>query len=116
MNPIDWQPAANDRGFDDGIPGHRRRGSASSHGSFHSGSEHAGNYGTGYGATANHGLGSELAHDFTAGPSHLAPVGEYADLARGPSMRETLNRGPSLNGGYNYGGQYGGYDTHGPRY
>ena len=43
-------------------------------------------------------------HDFTAGPSNFAPVGGYADLARGPSpqpqMQEALQYGPSVNRGY----------------
>jgi len=59
----------------------------------------------GYGATIDHGRSpSPLPpipdHDFTAGPTTLAPVGGYADLARGPSpqpqMQEALTRGPSL--------------------
>jgi hypothetical protein len=63
-------------------------------------------------------------HDFTAGPA--APVGGYADLARGPSpqpqMQEALQRGPSINQGYeNYQGENGvqeayDYNTAGPRY
>jgi hypothetical protein len=66
-------------------------------------------------------------HDFTAGPSNLAPVGGYADLARGPSpqpqMQEALTRGPSINGQQQY-GNYGhqqayaqeAYDYSGPEY
>ena len=63
-------------------------------------------------------------HDFTAGPA--APVGGYADLARGPSpqppMQEALQRGPSINRAYeNYQGGNGvqeAYDFNnaGPRY
>src|SRR6202044_2432046 len=95
MRPIDWQPPTSE----DGIPGHNRAGSSSS--SFHSGSGHDGL--GGYGATIDHGRSpSPLPpipdHDFTAGPTPLAPVGGYADLARGPSpqpqMQEALTRGP----------------------
>jgi hypothetical protein len=38
-------------------------------------------------------------HDFTAGPAQLAPIGGYADLARGPSPQpqmQQLARGPSM--------------------
>lgn len=45
-------------------------------------------------------------HDFTAGAS-LAPVGGYADLARGPSPQPSmseLSRGPSMGSRYD---QYG---------
>lgn len=106
---------------DDSIPGLHRAMSNASHTSFTSGSNHDGiggarGYGS-YGSTSDHGhsaggLVSDLpAHDFTAGPSHLAPVGGYADLSRGPSppMQEPLARGPSINRNY-------GYDTYGPRY
>ncbi|KAJ7275204.1 hypothetical protein B0H12DRAFT_1086222 [Mycena haematopus] len=84
MAPIDWQPT-NDDGI---IPAHRRANSRAS--SFNSAAHGNGGY-------------SERDHDFTAAPSHLAPVGGYADLARGPSpqpqMQEVygqdLTRGPS---------------------
>jgi len=98
MRPIDWQPTISE----DGIHGHHRAGSSAS--SFHSGSGHDG-LGDGYGSTIDHGRSpSPLPpipdHDFTAGPTNLAPVGGYADLARGPSpqpqMQEALSRGPSL--------------------
>jgi hypothetical protein len=84
MAPIDWQPTT-----DDGIiPAHRRTNSRAS--SFNS----AAHSNAGY---------SDRDRDFTAPPSHLAPVGGYADLARGPSpqpqMQEAygqgLARGPS---------------------
>ncbi|KAK7064359.1 hypothetical protein R3P38DRAFT_2824036 [Favolaschia claudopus] len=87
MAPIDWQPT-NDDGI---VPAHRRSPSRAS--SFTS-SAH------GHGA----GYSDRLDHDFTAAASHLAPVGGYADLARGPSpqpqMQEAydsqgLTRGPS---------------------
>ncbi|KAF7339783.1 Kinase-like protein [Mycena venus] len=86
MAPIDWQPT-NDDGI---IPAHRRANSRAS--SFQS-SAH------GNGA----GYSDRLEHDFSAPPTHLAPVGGYADLARGPSpqpqMQEAygqgLARGPS---------------------
>lgn len=85
LQPIDWQPTT-----DDDFAPHRRPGSDSA--SIHSGNESR------HGPTSN--LSQGLDHDFTAGPSHLAPVGGYADLARGPSpqpyMQEALSRGPSL--------------------
>ena len=112
MTPIDWQPAA---GPNDDIPGLQRNVSTASHGSFHSAGRsddsygHGGNagYGAGYGASS---LQPIPDHDFTAGATTLAPVGGYADLARGtspaPQMAE-LSRGPS-NGGYGatYNGRY----------
>lgn len=101
MRPIDWQPTTSD---DDGLPIHRRAGSNAS--SFHSGSGHEGLSG-GYGSTSDHGHGRSVSplpplpdHDFTAPVANLAPVGGYADLARGPSpqpqMQEALARGPSM--------------------
>jgi hypothetical protein len=91
LQPIDWQPTHGDDG--DFRP---HRNSGMSHRSF-----------GGYGATSERGsdqghgnLQPIPDHDFTAGSSHLAPVGGYADLARGPSpqpyMQENLSRGPSL--------------------
>lgn len=113
MTPIDWQPGMGPQ--DDGIPGLRRNVSTASHGSFHS-SGHSedsyghGGYGGGY--SAQHG-GAPLQpipdHDFTAGPATLAPVGGYADLARGPSpgpQMAELSRGPSV--GHGYGATYNG--------
>ncbi|KAJ7169724.1 hypothetical protein C8R46DRAFT_1217379 [Mycena filopes] len=83
MAPIDFQPTTHD-GI---IPTHRRASSRAS--SFNS--------------SANHDNGvyrDQLNHDFTAAPANLAPVGGYADLARGPSpqpqMQEALGRGPSM--------------------
>jgi hypothetical protein len=111
MQPIDWQPS-NDNDDNGGIPGLNRRNSTAS--SFHSGSGHAG-----IGATT---LSPIPDHDFTAGPAHLAPVGGYADLARGPSpqpMMQELARGPSFNARQYESDQYGvplhhgGYATHG---
>jgi len=105
---VNWQPTSDDPGF--GI--HRRRTSDTS--SFHSGIN-AGTSDMGHGSS-DHGHSSAYGaadlpplptHDFTAG---LAPVGGYADLARGPSaqpqMQETyLTRGPSTNG-HGYGAGY----------
>jgi hypothetical protein len=99
MQPIDWQPTSSHE--DGGSSAHRRLSNASS---FHSGSGHFDNSagrGVGYGATSD-GLNPLPDHDFTPGVSTLAPVGGYADLARGPSpqqpqMQETLRRGPSAN-------------------
>ncbi|KAG1908262.1 uncharacterized protein F5891DRAFT_7230 [Suillus fuscotomentosus] len=111
MQPIDWQPS-NDIDDNSGIPGLNRRNSTAS--SFHSGSGHAG-----IGATT---LSPIPDHDFTAGPANLAPVGGYADLARGPSpqpMMQELARGPSVNARQYQSDQYGvplhhgAYATHG---
>lgn len=99
MQPIDWQPTGPE---DSGIPGHRRAGSAASHGSFHSGEGHG--YGSNRGPA---GIDALPEHDFTAGAS-LAPVGGYADLQRGPSPQPSmseLSRGTSLNH-QQYGGAY----------
>lgn len=94
LQPIDWHPT----GTEDG--GQRRfstgASSAGSHGGVtggYSGSDH------GHGGSDHvysHGLPD---HDFTAGPATLAPVGGYADLARGsspqPSMHQ-VTRGSSM--------------------
>lgn len=118
MQPIDWQPTAEHNRADDGIPGSLRRvTSNASHGSFHSGSDHDGRAYNGYSGASDQGHSNGIVdlppHDFTPGPAHLAPVGGYADLARGPSpqpqMTEALGRGNTINRSY-------GYDTYGPRY
>jgi hypothetical protein len=107
MQPIDWQPTdSNDNVV---APSHHRANSGAS--SFHSGTGHAaqddnlaGRGMTAYGATSDHGHGVQPAltpipdHDFTAGPPQpgLAPIGGYADLARGPSPQpqmQEMNRG-----------------------
>ncbi|KAF9244548.1 hypothetical protein BU15DRAFT_71523 [Melanogaster broomeanus] len=104
MQPIDWQPPSVE---DTSFAPQRHPSNASS---FHSGSNHgrgdnqkASGYGTGR-------LSPIPDHDFTAGPAHLAAVGGYADLARGPSaqptMQEALARAPSMNRQYQY-DQYG---------
>lgn len=95
MQPIDWQPT----GADDNVPGLHRSGTAVSHGSFHSGSGHTEDAfsSRGYGSDHNNSLQPIPDHDFTAGAT-LAPVGGYADLARGPSpgpQMSQLTRGPS---------------------
>lgn len=95
LEPIDWQPTEHDSG----LPTHRRVPSNAS--SFHSGGHDSS-------LTRSDSQGRGLAplpeHDFTAGPATLAPVGGYADLARGPSpqpqMQEALQRGPSFTRGY----------------
>ncbi|KAG5653352.1 hypothetical protein H0H81_000974 [Sphagnurus paluster] len=93
LQPIDWQPTNPDDGA---LPGSHRRLSGAS--SFRSGSGHH-NAARGY---SDHGHEPYAIpdHDFTAGPSTtLAPVGGYADLARGPSPQPQMNqmsRGPSL--------------------
>lgn len=97
LQPIDWQPTNPNDGALPGV--HRRHSGASS---FRSGSGHP-NSARGYG-TSDHGHDSPSTyaipdHDFTAGPSTLASVGGYADLARGPSPQPQMNqmsRGPSL--------------------
>ncbi|KAJ7596870.1 hypothetical protein C8J56DRAFT_299600 [Mycena floridula] len=93
LQPIDWQPTHDD----DDMISHRL---ASDNASLRSG--------RGYGATSDHGHASDnghrgfdpLDHDFTAGSNNLAPVGGYADLARGsspqPPMQESMNYGPSI--------------------
>jgi hypothetical protein len=105
LEPIDWQPTVHDSG----LPTHRRVPSNAS--SFHSaGTEHGGlaRSGSQNGVAAYNNAGRSLTplpeHDFTAAAS-LAPVGGYADLARGPSpqpqMQENnMQRGMSLNRGY----------------
>ncbi|KIM47857.1 hypothetical protein M413DRAFT_439538 [Hebeloma cylindrosporum] len=114
LNPItNWQP---DAGDDNGIIPNRRRASSRAS-SFHSGSGHA---------HSNSG-NREFEHDFTAGPAtSSAPIGGYADLARGagpaPPMQEHLTRGPSFNNrGYDMGVPihhqgYPAQDTYGARY
>lgn len=94
LQPIDWQPTHDDGG--DFRP-HRHSGM-----SFQSGFGQSG-----YGATSNHGHGSEGGHgtlgplpdhDFTAGPTaNLAPVGGYADLARGPSPQPYMQERGNYN-------------------
>jgi len=114
LNPItNWQPEVSD---DNGIiPNHRRPSSPTS--SFHSGSGHA---------HSNSG-NREFDHDFTAGAANnSAPIGGYADLARGtgpmPPMQQHLTRGPSFNNrGYDVGvpihhQAYPTQDTYGARY
>ncbi|KAF9462098.1 hypothetical protein BDZ94DRAFT_1368125 [Collybia nuda] len=106
LQPIDWQPTNQDDG--NGIvPPHRRASTGAS--SFHSGSGHGNSPVRGVGgySGSEHGHSSSdhghiltiPDHDFTAGSSTLAPVGGYADLARGsspqPQMHQ-MNRGPSL--------------------
>jgi len=109
MQPIDWQPGASNEDTD--LSGQHRPLSRTS--SFHSASGNAhvddqvrGPMG-GYGGSA---LSPIPDHDFTAGPAHLAPVGGYADLARGPSpqpmMQESLGPAPSINRPIQY-DQYG---------
>ncbi|KAI9513056.1 hypothetical protein F5148DRAFT_1279105 [Russula earlei] len=101
LEPVNWQPTEHDSS----LPTVRRMISNAS--SFHS-AGHDNIMGLGRSNTtynANRGLTPLPEHDFTAGPATLAPVGGYADLARGPSpqpqMQETdaLQRGPSFNRG-----------------
>ncbi|KAF7306772.1 hypothetical protein MIND_00468900 [Mycena indigotica] len=92
MDPINWQPT-ND---DDIVPAHRLA---------RTNSQASSNQPSAYGHGAGGYRDPALDHDFTSvPPSHLAPVGGYADLTRGPSpqpqMQENLNRGPSINRSY----------------
>ncbi|KAI0271417.1 hypothetical protein BC834DRAFT_859369 [Gloeopeniophorella convolvens] len=103
LEPINWQPTDHESG----LPTHRRVPSNAS--SFHSsGHDHGAlsrsNSQGGAPSDIHRSLTPLPEHDFTAG----APVGGYADLARGPSpqppMQEALQRGPSITRGYdNYG-------------
>jgi hypothetical protein len=125
MQPIDWQPTMSP---EEGAAAHRRVGSNSS--SFLSAGHELGEnmagrgIGAGYGATSDPGHSATLAglpdHDFTAGPATLAPVGGYADLARGPSpqpqMHEALTRGPSMNRVHHQGYSQDAYDYNGGAY
>ncbi|KAK2461635.1 hypothetical protein APHAL10511_006098 [Amanita phalloides] len=112
LQPIDWQPPSDDN---------RRPLSTAS--SFHSG-------GHGFGTephdhVQNGGITPLPDHDFTVLPSgHLAAVGGYADLARGPSpqppMQEAYGGHNPVTGGPNYDvnvplhhqGGYGGRDAY----
>ncbi|KAH8835891.1 hypothetical protein DL96DRAFT_1550271 [Flagelloscypha sp. PMI_526] len=75
MQPIDFTPTGYD---DEGLPGQHRRHSGAS---FNSYSHHGHQAGSDHG----HSVAPLPEHDFTAGNSNLAPVGGYADLARGSS-------------------------------
>jgi len=82
LQPADWQPERDD----DNVPGLRRMNSGNG------GSVHG--HGSAHGS--NQGLGPLPDHDFTA----AAPVGGYADLARGPTynpqMQQSTHHGPSF--------------------
>ena len=84
MQPIDWQPTTEPHGDHDITEKLNRAGSTRSHGSFTSGNNH------------DNPTVDLPPHDFTAGPAHLAPVGGYADLQRGPSPQPDLQRGQSF--------------------
>lgn len=87
MQPIDWQPTAPE----DGVPGLHRATSTHSHASFYSGgheSDH--NSSQSHGNSIRREVTPLPDHDFTAGPSHLAPGAGYADLARGPSPQPQM--------------------------
>ncbi len=110
LDPVDWLPTEHDSG-----PPVRRMPSNAS--SFHSAGHDnmtglsRSDSGAGAGYNAGRSLTPIPDHDFTAG-ANLAPVGGYADLARGPSpqppMQEALQYGPSVNRGYeNYQGGNG---------
>ncbi|KAF8528269.1 hypothetical protein JB92DRAFT_801553 [Gautieria morchelliformis] len=96
MQPIDWQPTTEPHEDRDMTERLSRNGSTRSHGSFTSGNNHGSNHDN---------LTVDLPpHDFTPGAAHLAPVGGYADLQRGPSPQPDLHRGPSFRtpGDYQY--------------
>ncbi|KAG5715638.1 hypothetical protein E4T56_gene477 [Termitomyces sp. T112] len=89
LQPIDWRPTTDDDGA---LPGRHRRHSGAS--SFRSAGHLPSNHGH---DSSDHGHNSPSSyalpnHDFTAGPAHLAPVGGYADLARGPSPQPQMNQ------------------------
>ena len=103
LQPIDWHPTSAED------VGQRRFSTGAS--SFHSTGSHGGGSTRGvvtggYGGSdhghggpdhiPSHGLPD---HDFTAGPATLAPVGGYADLARGSSpqpLMQQISQGPSM--------------------
>ncbi|KZS95733.1 hypothetical protein SISNIDRAFT_494043 [Sistotremastrum niveocremeum HHB9708] len=116
LNPIDWQPTTGLDGPE--MVQHRRGPSGGSNRSFGSADAHMNSSTTGLtrGQTqrSTHSAGSPggydnsnslipdlPSHDFTAGSAHLAPIGGYADLARGgmDSGSNGLARGPSYNRG-----------------
>jgi len=83
LNPVGWQPTGAE---DSAIPGAHRRLSGSS---FYSSAAHGSSVQHGYGSDSTHRLPD---HDFTAGHATLAPVGGYADLARGPSAQPQMHQ------------------------
>jgi len=88
MQPIDWQPTGSEEVV---VPGLHRAVSTRSHASFCSGgheSDH--NPSQQHGGSIRRGITPLPEHDFTPGPSHLAPGGGYADLARGPSPQPQM--------------------------
>lgn len=110
MQPIDWQPTNEESG----LPVHRRHSNASSfYSAGHNAEDNIPGQG-GYGSTSDYGHGNPSLpplpdHDFTAPSSNLAPVGGYADLARGPSpgpqMQEVPGHGPyGAHDAYDYNG------------
>ncbi|KIJ46452.1 hypothetical protein M422DRAFT_778461 [Sphaerobolus stellatus SS14] len=112
LQPIDWQPTndniapAGERGFDRDFSERshlERNGSTRSHGSFTSGNGHPA-------GSQDHLTADIPPHDFTAPApqSHLAPVGGYADLQRGPS--------PQPNDYYRSASPYQGYEAQQPAY
>lgn len=111
MNPEDWQPTMEEdnRDFD---PSRIRRQSAAS--SFHSG----GGAREDIFATSDHGHGSHSPaaypeRDFTAGAS--APIGVYADLARGESPTQSVYEQQYVPTSNHHAGSYD-YHTEGQRY
>ncbi|KAG6818069.1 hypothetical protein H0H87_009224 [Tephrocybe sp. NHM501043] len=89
LQPIDWRPTNDD---DEPLPGHHRRhsGASSFRSAGHASSAHGhGSSDVGHNSPSSYALPE---HDFTAGPAHLAPLGGYADLARGPSPRPQMNQ------------------------
>jgi len=109
MQPIDWQPSSPE----EGLPGLHRATSTHSHKSFYSGGHESD-----HGSSQQHGNGIHRGpsplpeHDFTAGPSHLAPGAGYADLARGPSPQPQISQMHEANYGVPLHHQ-GAYDSYG---
>ncbi len=102
LDPVNWQPAEHDTG----LPVRRMPSNASSfHSAGHDNMMGLSRSGSGAGYDAGRSLTPIPDHDFTAGATNLAPVGGYADLARGPSpqpqMQEALQYGHGINGGFN---------------
>jgi hypothetical protein len=105
MNPIDWQPTTGED--DSGLPVRRRLSAASS---FHSSGQHEiASQGAGAGYDNNNNTIPD--HDFTAGPSqHIAPIGGYADLARGPSPPQMQEAYGYTSTAYGVNGAHDGYE------
>ena len=116
MQPIDWQPT----GPEEVVPGLHRAVSTHSHTSFYSGGHESDpNSSQQHGNNIRRGVSPLPEHDFTPGPSHLAPGGGYADLARGPSPQPQMTQTQEVQFGVplHHQGAYDSYGTlNGQRY